>query len=165
MLYYACLRASNKDKEVPDLVDFIAELTTARLKAIGEYFWKQWETLEGEPGEETRHVARIFPRAADIRRGRRLSGRTEPQALPRLQPGKDDNLRHRPAVRQELQGAHIPVGEGRSRGQAAYRGRGGAAAEGGEGMGEASQLQKEMTGTDGRDMHPSVFVLTPLASP
>lgn len=44
-------------------------------------------------------------------------------------------------------------------------GRDGAAAEGGKGMGEASQLQDEMTRTDGRDMQPSVFVLTRLARP
>lgn len=52
MLYYCCLCASNRDKEMPDFVDFIASLTSAKLKELSEYFWQAWKELEGATPED-----------------------------------------------------------------------------------------------------------------
>lgn len=47
MLYYCCLVTSNPSKAVPDIMEFIASLTSQRLGEIQTYFWKEWDRLEG----------------------------------------------------------------------------------------------------------------------
>lgn len=51
VMYYCCLVVSNKDKDVPDLAEFISSLTTASLNQISDYFWARWNELEGNPTE------------------------------------------------------------------------------------------------------------------
>ena len=46
-LYHSCLVASNRGREVPDLTEFMASLTTGAVAEMGEYFWSEWERLEG----------------------------------------------------------------------------------------------------------------------
>lgn len=47
-LYYTCLQVSNPDKELPDMMQFFASLTSATLNQITEYFWTRWRELEPE---------------------------------------------------------------------------------------------------------------------
>jgi hypothetical protein len=55
VLYYCCLVASNPGKSVPDVMEFIASLTSSTLSEISGFFWKEWERIEGpsNPEEET----------------------------------------------------------------------------------------------------------------
>lgn len=53
VLYYACLTSSNKGKEVPDMMEFIASLTSDKLDTIAQYFWGEWARLEPKTKEET----------------------------------------------------------------------------------------------------------------
>lgn len=52
VLYYCCLAASNRDKDIPEMTEFIASLTTSMLTTISTYFWAEWRQLEGEPKAE-----------------------------------------------------------------------------------------------------------------
>jgi|GEM_PF-4927877 len=55
VLYYACLKASNKGRDIDnlDLQEFISSLTGKILSDISEYFWTRWEELEGAaPSDE-----------------------------------------------------------------------------------------------------------------
>lgn len=49
VLYYCCLQMSNRDREIPDLMEFIGSLTSKTLNEMAEYFWAEWRRLEGEP--------------------------------------------------------------------------------------------------------------------
>lgn len=49
VLYYCCLCASNRGKDVPDLMEFIGSLTIQTLNEMSTYFWDEWRRLEGEP--------------------------------------------------------------------------------------------------------------------
>lgn len=49
VLYYCCLQVSNRDREIPDLMEFIGSLTSQTLNEMTEYFWAEWRRLEGEP--------------------------------------------------------------------------------------------------------------------
>lgn len=48
-LYYCCLSASNRGREIPDFLDFISSLTIESTNAMAEYFWREWQRLEGTP--------------------------------------------------------------------------------------------------------------------
>ena len=49
VLYYCCLQMSNREREIPDLMEFIGSLTSKTLNEMAEYFWAEWRRLEGEP--------------------------------------------------------------------------------------------------------------------
>ena len=48
VLYYCCLQMSNRDREIPDLMEFIGSLTSQTLNEMATYFWDEWRRLEGE---------------------------------------------------------------------------------------------------------------------
>lgn len=48
VLFYCCLQASNRDKELPDLIEFIASITTKTMAEMSTYFWSEWKRLEPE---------------------------------------------------------------------------------------------------------------------
>ena len=52
VLYYACLTASNKGKDVPDLMEFISSCTSDTIGTMSEYFWAEWARLE--PKQESK---------------------------------------------------------------------------------------------------------------
>lgn len=56
MLYYCCLVVSNPGKNVPDIMEFIASLTSAAYGEIQAYFWQEWERLEGIPEHKEEDV-------------------------------------------------------------------------------------------------------------
>ncbi len=49
VLYYACLKSSNKGRDIDDLSlqDFISSMTSGQITRISEYFWDKWAELEG----------------------------------------------------------------------------------------------------------------------
>ena len=47
VLYYCAFVSSNKGKDIPDVMEFISCLTTKLLANISQYFWYEWERLEG----------------------------------------------------------------------------------------------------------------------
>lgn len=52
LLYYCCLAASNRGKDIPEMTEFLSSLTTSKLTTISTYFWEEWRRLEGEPKAE-----------------------------------------------------------------------------------------------------------------
>ncbi len=60
MLYYIAMERSNKGKKLPDIDEFIASFTTAKLKAFTHEFWTAWERIDPTPkaaeGEAPKNV-------------------------------------------------------------------------------------------------------------
>lgn len=52
VLYYCCLQVSNKGRDIPDMVDFIASMTREKVRKITEYFDAEWHRMEGEQKKE-----------------------------------------------------------------------------------------------------------------
>lgn len=46
-LYYTAIQASNPGKELPDVLTFITSLTSEMLTTMSEYFWAEWDRIEG----------------------------------------------------------------------------------------------------------------------